>query len=513
MAAKHALPLLALAAISPSFAADHILISEFAVRPTDGEFIEIFNPTEGIVDLSEYYLSDYVLAAGIDPNNNYWHVVRDSLIPDPAFPNDFLAHFPEGTTIVPGQTYVISLKNDAAFTSTWSSAGNPVIPDFELINDGAADGVPALVDPGVPDPTDPGRRLPLVASAAGLSNDREVIVLFKWDGRSDLVQDIDIVQWGNAGPDFATLSPNKTGVIIDSAYDDDDIPSMYQPDTAPQGQDLASTAPGAHDFGRTISRSDFQEGTETFTGGNGLFGHDETSENHSETWTPSTLHSIGSPGAFGPPTLVGAAARSPVLVELLFSRALDRSTAETLSHYSILQIETAGGRLSSSALRVHEADLDADGTSVILTTDEQLDRALYEVQASSDILSEDLSEPLVGERRAFFRGANTDPVVQLEVPHGPFVPHLDGQMEITYVAPQGEEVRLRVYDTQGREVFVMAHEEVPPGGVRTIIWDGRDDLRRKLTPGLYMLHLEVSGTGARTVAPLVVATASEGTLR
>jgi hypothetical protein len=99
------------------------------------------------------------------------------------------------------------------------------------------------------------------------------------------------------------------------------------------------------------------------------------------------------------------------------------------------------------------------------------------------------------------------------VPHNPFVPHLDGQMEITYIAPQGEEVRLRVYDSVGREVFVMVHEEAPAGGVRTIRWDGRDDLRQELSPGLYLLHLEVSATGDRTVAPVVVATAAEGTLR
>ncbi|MCP5116946.1 MAG: lamin tail domain-containing protein, partial [bacterium] len=42
----------------PKFAgaADHILITEFAVTPSDGEFIEIYNPTASAVDLSNYFL-------------------------------------------------------------------------------------------------------------------------------------------------------------------------------------------------------------------------------------------------------------------------------------------------------------------------------------------------------------------------------------------------------------------------------------------------------------------------
>src|SRR5262245_37806937 len=37
---------------------DHLLISEVAVAPEAGEFIEIWNPTGDAVDLTDYYLSD-----------------------------------------------------------------------------------------------------------------------------------------------------------------------------------------------------------------------------------------------------------------------------------------------------------------------------------------------------------------------------------------------------------------------------------------------------------------------
>jgi hypothetical protein len=107
--------LLSWTVVATSFAADHLLLTEFAVTPTDGEFIEIYNPTGDFIDLSEYYVSDFVLASV--PSQNYWRIVNGTLVPDPAFPNDFLAKFPDGSTIAPGQTIVISLHDDAAFSA------------------------------------------------------------------------------------------------------------------------------------------------------------------------------------------------------------------------------------------------------------------------------------------------------------------------------------------------------------------------------------------------------------
>jgi hypothetical protein len=38
-------------------AADHLLLSEFVVTPTAGEFVEIHNPTGATVDLTDVYLT------------------------------------------------------------------------------------------------------------------------------------------------------------------------------------------------------------------------------------------------------------------------------------------------------------------------------------------------------------------------------------------------------------------------------------------------------------------------
>jgi hypothetical protein len=480
-----------------SYSADHLVLTEFAVRPTDAEFVEIFNPTSDIIDLTNYYLTDYRYSGSA--NANYWHFpdVNIPLAPDPAYPNDFLAHFPAGTLIAPGQTIVIALHDDAVFTAYWSSGLTTVVPDFELIDDGSADGVPGMVDPG---PAPNGE--PYVQSAAGLSNGRELVVLFYWDGESDLLQDVDIVQWSDLGPDYSTLSPNKTGVQVDGP-DPDTLRTEYLPDTDPQGQQVASDVNGAHDYGLTVSRINFQEGNEVDVNGNGITGHDETSENYSVTWRKDTVPTPGSPGEYGPPTLLGAASTAVEEVLLTFNRPLDSRTASDEMNYRILEVMTPGGAFVRLPLTVTSARLSGEGSEVRLTTENQTERALYEVTAGG-ILSQDLVEELIEGSRVFFRGYNPGPGLQLEVPHRPFVPHLDGHVEISYVAPQGERVLLRLYDPRGQEILVMAEETAPAGGVRRITWDGRDLLRQRVPAGLYYVHLELPGTGEETVAPLVV---------
>ncbi len=496
--------ILLLALQTPATAADHLVITEFAVTPTDAEFVEIYNPTVEVVDLSDYYITDFVLAS--DPTQNYWRMVDGALLPQAGFDTDFLARFPAGTTILPGQTFVLSLHDDLVFSSAWSGGGRIVKPDFELTPDGEADGVAGMVDPGLALVGQP-----YIQANAGLANSREVVVLFHWDGVSDLVQDVDIVQWSNAGAAFNTVSPNKSGAQVDGP-DADTATSTYLADTSPASQDLASTQEIANDFGLTVSRVDFDEGTERLTGGNGLGGHDETSENYSVTWQENTDPSIGSPGEFGPPSLLAARATAADGIALQFSRRLDPATAERTSSYSILQILSVGGEPTGLPLAVRSAALQDDARTVVLVTDPQVPLALYEIRVSG-VLSEDLGETVAPGTRALVRGFNPGPGLRLAVPRRPFVPSWDAPMAITYEAPQGRGILLRVFDGEGRELFVLADELAPPGGLRTVRWDGRDRLRQRLPAGVYVLHLEIVGTGEETSVPIVVAVAEKESLR
>ncbi|MCK6557960.1 lamin tail domain-containing protein [bacterium] len=282
-------------------AQSHLLITEFAVSPTPGEFIEIYNPGPAAVDLSNYYLSDEVF----NNNNNYINVVKGGFT---AFSSDFMVKFPNGTTIAPKQFLTI------AFTGTGftTSYGKPA--DFEIKGDEA----------NTPDMT-----AVSVGASAGLSNDGEMIMLFYWDGQSDLVQDVDYVVWGDKAEAI-----DKTGVSIDGS-DADTTPSAYQPDT-PVAQQFVVDAENdgdafPHDDGKTAQRRLEVEDIENWSGGNGLGGHNETSENLAWKGGIWSINATATPGA-------RALGDSLNIADVQFKRAAD--IAVNLSDDSPLRGQT-----------------------------------------------------------------------------------------------------------------------------------------------------------------------------
>lgn len=99
--------------------ATYVLISEVLYNPAgldDKEFIELVNPTNATIDLSNYSLGDAVN------------------------PTDFedVRRFPPGTTIAPGEAIVIATAATAFFTE------HGVNPDFEILSTNTA--VPSLID-------------------------------------------------------------------------------------------------------------------------------------------------------------------------------------------------------------------------------------------------------------------------------------------------------------------------------------------------------------------------------
>ena len=114
------------------------------------------------------------------------------------------------------------------------------------------------------------------------------MILYTWDGASDLVQDIDYAVWGDAEE-----AVDKTGVSVDGP-DGDGTASTYLDDTATAAQDVVGT--GGHAIGDSFQRVDFNEGAEAQAGGNGITGSDETSEDLSVTWQTKAV----TPGAAPP---------------------------------------------------------------------------------------------------------------------------------------------------------------------------------------------------------------------
>ena len=218
-----------------------MLLTEINSR--GAEFIEIYNPTGSTVDLATYYLGDVT---------SYWQL--PAAIPSsPA--SDFIVKFPPGTQLAAGGVLVVAI-DAVAFETAYGRA-----PELGILRQGTA---PAAMEPIV------------VGGSPSISDDAETVVLFRWDGRTDLVEDVDIVATGEDQESINDLLPKQP-------VDGPDIgptPSSYAPDAFVLGE-MANDA----ESGQTYKRKALEAGFEVQAGtGNGITGDDETSEKMSQTW-------------------------------------------------------------------------------------------------------------------------------------------------------------------------------------------------------------------------------------
>lgn len=262
--------------------AQHLLISEVAITPTKGEFIEIANPTDAPVVLTNYYLSDsqeYAVLPGLYGAG-----------PQPVIGSrDFIARFPDGAILAPGEVIVIAIDGNLFFR------GYDIHADYEVYaSDSVATDMTIMLDGG----------------DADISNGGEGISLFYWDGQSDLVADIDLVNVGT--PSVGNQIRNKTAVQVDGP-DADLLPSQYAQDAYTLG-DLLSDPESGFSAKRLRIEGEFEDST----GGNGFSGHDETSEQLLYTWgnlftevTPGTAAFIDD--GSGTPPIISTILRDQVV--------------------------------------------------------------------------------------------------------------------------------------------------------------------------------------------------------
>lgn len=201
----------------------HLLISEIVVTPTRAELVEVFNPLDEAVSLDDVWLADFP---------DYYTVTTGA---PSVGATDFLVQFPAGSSIEAGQRLVVAIDVAGEFAIAY---GQP--PDFDIHS------MPGTATAGM----------------SGLANGDEMLVLFRWDGAAPLVQDLDYVIWGDTSD-----AVDKTGVTAGG--------QTYLADTSGDQQSVVDAPQGSS----ALHRCDNDEPGETKQGGNGVVGHDETSEN------------------------------------------------------------------------------------------------------------------------------------------------------------------------------------------------------------------------------------------
>jgi DNA/RNA endonuclease YhcR with UshA esterase domain len=231
------LPLLVLAT-------NHLTISEIVLQPSAGEYVRITNSTDATVNLGNYYLSDatdktagkyyYNITTGAD----YWSGAS----------TDFIARFPD-MNLATGASLILGLGRVSDYFDTYGANPDLALKETML---NAVDGVTTIgSSPNVK-----------------LDNTAEGLILFKWDGTASTVQDVEYLIWGTDSTTASAYMIDKTGV------------SSYLADTPVAAQSYMET----HLDGYKLVRNS-DEGTETTSNGNGISGHDETSENLADTWS------------------------------------------------------------------------------------------------------------------------------------------------------------------------------------------------------------------------------------
>ncbi len=253
---------------------DHLLLSEIVPTPTAGEYIELFNPTAQPIDLTDVFLTDATNQA-----STVWYYnlpTGTGFAPDNAF--DYLVRFPAGATIQSGQT-ITAAYSGSGFQTTYTQDANYCMRDA----------VGTTVQMLTADTANPPAwsATPIPGTGGVMTNGGEPTILFRWDGTSDLVQDLDYVYYGTSSA--ANQRIDKTGVTIDGP-DADTTAGAFTAETATfmQPDYLLAGFPAV-----AIHRVDFTEGAEVQTGGNGIGGNEETSEDIDLTF----VNAAPTPGA------------------------------------------------------------------------------------------------------------------------------------------------------------------------------------------------------------------------
>ena len=483
--------------------ADHLLLTRVVTQPDAAESFSIYNPTDSPIDLTNYYICD---------DEEYYKMQTEGDMAPSTGPKGFTAQFPN-ISIIPGDTFHIVLNENY---STFYSE------DF----------VPDLIMYG----SDDNSMLETESGSIGLSNNKiaessELIILFKWDGESEhLIEDVDYFLWGQYHPPI-----NKTGI------------STYQDDTPSDNQSYYESELEEY---YAYSRIGTDEVDEIQTGGNGITDNNETSENFRESWEIITLFNMGCTDSYAPnfdasadiddgsclipfidvlndiydcnASSNGYCDSNPICpVVKLQGMIVDYFDVTVYGGPHAITVEDEEGFRVEATIWPSEWDIAADNTSNYLITPPfnkylmEFQGSVFEYEGDKQILicgPEDFTVVKSFNQEGFFTEDNS---ASVQILPAPFVllPSLGETLDFSYSFPTKSRVIIRIYDLSGRFITSLVDKYYSKAAICTryedsSAWDGRDQLGQIVTPGTYIIHIEVmnpvTGETQTDAAPIVV---------
>ena len=496
--------------------ADHLVFNRITIRPIDAEFVSIYNPTPNSIDLSDYYITDGDLYYNLPYNIDFWSENY----------NDFIARFPEGLVIASNDSLVLGLHDSNRFFDYYRYS-----PDITLFEDmrNAVEGESTIGNINFGDNW---------SNQNMLGDDSEVLMLFKWDESSNIVQDVDYFLWGNTNNAI-----DKTGLDLDNDYTND-----YFEDTAIQNQNPIDS----HGEGFTYVRVSSSEGQEDTDDGNGITGHDETSENFIETWqiieSPDIIFGCMDESAanYNEAAAFDNGTCFDFTIQQVFNEygyALDSEFCSNENNADWSQSVSTMGLIVNAEV--------TGGPKVITIRDEnqyQLDVVIWDDWIwESDELSQYIdpynptqysivvNNGTLGIYQCGFQLEINDPsqiifyaqnhpegnyqanteiiAAQLDIAPYVLIPSIGERIDFSYSFPSKSRVVIRVFDLSGRFItsLVDRYFEYPGTVFRhedQSDWDGRDNLGQILSPGTYLMHIEAmnfqTGTTTSDIKPVVI---------
>ena len=444
---------------------------------TDGEAVEIKNPTSEDIFLGDYYITDASKPADSPPKyyynlpsgENFW---SNSI-------SDFIARFP-GDTISAGSSIILSLHDSARYFNYYNT-----YPNYTLFGNmlNAIEGEQTIsINPNF--------------SHIEMLQNPEVLILFKWVQGEPSVKDVDYFLWGDT-----TYGISKTDI------------SGYVPDTPLALQSVMPSISGDQIYQRRRT----EEKDEVLFGGNGITGHDETSENLLDSWTilfnPLTLTDIS--------TIVSGDPEIDIEYEAtIMGLIVEFGDKRSSNGPQVITIEDhAGYRLDLTIW-----DWDVAQSSIGYMVD-YYNPAEFVIQARGAVDNyrgnwqlEIASEDDILEADIYLTQGNfeaNDIIKTVEINPAPYViiPTLGERLDFSYSFPSDAKVVITIFDLGGRFITTLVDRYFSDAGTVTrnedrSDWDGRDHLGQIVSPGTYIMHIEANqfktGESYNDFAPVVV---------